>query len=53
MKQINALKARPEFYNTLTTNCTTNIWYNSLVNAEHLPLQLEDPGQRLRAGVPL
>jgi hypothetical protein len=37
MKQINALKTRPEFYNTLTTNCTTDIWYNTLVNAEHLP----------------
>jgi hypothetical protein len=37
MKQINALRVRPEFYNTLTTNCTTAIWYNTLVNAEHLP----------------
>jgi hypothetical protein len=37
MKQINALRARPQFYNTLTTNCTTAIWYNTLVNAEHLP----------------
>jgi hypothetical protein len=37
MKQINALRVRPEFYNTLTTNCTTAIWSNTLVNAEHLP----------------
>jgi hypothetical protein len=37
MKQINALRTRPEFYNTLTTNCTTAIWYNTLVNADHLP----------------
>ena len=37
IKKMNALKARPEFYNTLTTNCTTDIWYNTLVNAEHLP----------------
>jgi len=37
MKQINALKSSPEFYNTLTGNCTTDIWYNSLVNPEHLP----------------
>lgn len=36
MKQINALKSSPEFYNTLTGNCTTDIWYNSLVNPEHL-----------------
>ena len=35
--RINALKARPEFYNTLTTNCTTNIWLNSRVNPAHLP----------------
>ena len=33
--KINALKAGPEFYNTLTTNCTTNIWFHSLVNQEH------------------
>lgn len=37
IRQINALKARPEFYNTLTTNCTTNIWLNSRVNPAHLP----------------
>ncbi len=37
MTQINALRSRPKFYNTLTTNCTTDIWYNTLVNAEHLP----------------
>jgi hypothetical protein len=38
IKQINALKNRPEFYNTLTTNCTTTIWFNSLINATHLPM---------------
>jgi hypothetical protein len=37
MRQINELKARPEFYNTLTSNCTIDIWYNTLVNAEHIP----------------
>jgi hypothetical protein len=37
MNQINALKAHPEFYNTLTTNCTTNIWLNTRVNPDHLP----------------
>jgi uncharacterized protein DUF4105 len=36
--KINALKERPEFYNTLTTNCTTNIWMHSRVNPQHLPL---------------
>jgi Domain of unknown function (DUF4105) len=37
MRQINALKTQPEFYNTLTSNCTIDIWFNTLVNAEHLP----------------
>lgn len=37
MHRINALHARPEFYNTLTTNCTTTIWMNTRVNANHLP----------------
>ncbi len=37
MKQINGLRTKPEFYNTLTSNCTTAIWYNTLINAEHLP----------------
>jgi hypothetical protein len=38
IRQINALNANPEFYNTLTTNCTTSIWLNTRVNADHLPL---------------
>jgi hypothetical protein len=37
MIKLNDLKARPEYYNTLTTNCTTNIWLNSRVNPDHLP----------------
>jgi hypothetical protein len=37
MRQINALNRQPEFYNTLTTNCTTSIWLNSKVNPDHLP----------------
>jgi hypothetical protein len=35
--QMNRLKARPEFYNSLTTNCTSTIWLNSRVNPGHLP----------------
>ena len=35
--EINRLKERPAFYNTLTTNCTSNIWLHSRVNPEHLP----------------
>jgi len=38
MDQINALRTHPEFYNTLTTNCTTNIWMNARVNAGRPPL---------------
>jgi hypothetical protein len=37
IEKINALNARPEFYNSLTTNCTTNIWMHSLVNPGHPP----------------
>ena len=36
--EINSLKDHPEFYNTLTTNCTTNIWMHSKVNKESPPL---------------
>lgn len=38
MNKINSLRIQPEFYNTLTTNCTTGIWMHTLVNPEHLPL---------------
>jgi hypothetical protein len=37
INKINSLKDSPEFYNTLTTNCTTNIWFHSKGNPEHLP----------------
>ena len=37
VNKINNLKDNPEFYNTLTTNCTTNIWFHSRVNQDHLP----------------
>ncbi len=37
MHRINALHERPEFYNSLTTNCTTAIWMNTRVNPNHLP----------------
>ena len=34
---INALKDKPRFYNSLTTNCTTTIWTHSLINPGHVP----------------
>ena len=37
MKKINALEERPEFYNTLTTNCTGNIWLHGQVNPKRVP----------------
>jgi hypothetical protein len=36
MQEINALEARPKFYNTLTTNCTTNIWLHARTNPGHV-----------------
>jgi hypothetical protein len=38
MDRLNALRTRPEFYNTLTTNCTTDIWTNDYVNPGRVPL---------------
>ena len=35
--RINSLKVKPEFYNTLTSNCTTSIWMNTRVNEGHPP----------------
>jgi hypothetical protein len=37
LREINALRERPEFYNTLTTNCTGNIWLHSRVNPGRVP----------------
>jgi len=37
LRELNALRKNPEFYNTLTTNCTTVVWLHSRVNPEHLP----------------
>lgn len=38
IKEINSLKERPEWYNTLTTNCTTAIWMHTRINPGHPPL---------------
>ena len=37
LSKINALNEHPEFYNTLTTNCTGNIWLHSQVNSGRVP----------------
>ena len=38
MSKLNGLRERPEFYNTLTTNCTTAILMNARVTPDSLPL---------------
>ena len=37
VEKMNSLQSKPEFYNTLTTNCTTDIWKNSHVNDNRIP----------------
>jgi hypothetical protein len=37
LREINSLKEHPAFYNTLTTNCTSNIWLHGRVNPGHVP----------------
>ena len=37
IRDINALHAKPRFYNTLTTNCTTMVLAHTTVNPGHLP----------------
>ena len=38
IEEINTLKDRPKWYNTLTTNCTTVIWMHTRINPDHPPL---------------
>jgi hypothetical protein len=38
LREINSLAVRPQFYNTLTTNCTTSVLTHTRVNPESLPL---------------
>lgn len=35
--RLNALRQHAEWYNTLTSNCTTTIWLLSRINPEHVP----------------
>ena len=37
MDRINALRSKPEFYNTLTSNCTTAIWMNDSADPGRVP----------------
>ena len=38
VREINGLYAHPQFYNTVTTNCTTNILFHTRVNVAALPM---------------
>ena len=38
VREINSLAQKPEFYNTLTTNCTTSILTHTRVNPGSYPL---------------
>lgn len=37
LRKINSLRERPEFYNSLTTNCTSVVWMNAHVNPRRVP----------------
>jgi hypothetical protein len=37
LERINSLRDAPEFYNTLTANCTNNIWLHARVNPNRVP----------------
>ena len=37
LRKVNGLERHAEFYNSLTTNCTSNIWMHSRVNPGHVP----------------
>lgn len=37
VNKINGLNNKPEFYNSLTTNCTTNLWLHAQVSRRPLP----------------
>jgi Ca2+/Na+ antiporter len=41
VKKINDLKNKPEFYNTLTRNCTTGIWDNASLNGKNTKFNWE------------
>ena len=38
VERINRLKEQPEFYNTLTTNCTTDVWFLVRALSDRFPL---------------
>ena len=53
MRDINELRERPRFYNTLTTNCTTMILGHAAVNPDPIPYSWKVLAERLCARVHL
>ena len=51
LRKINDLHERPEFYNTLTTNCTGNIWLHAARESGSPPVLVEDPAERPCSGI--
>jgi Domain of unknown function (DUF4105) len=37
LREINELRQRPQWYNTLTSNCTNSIWLLARINPGHVP----------------
>jgi len=37
VRAITELREQPQFYNTLTTNCTTSVWLHTRINPESPP----------------
>jgi hypothetical protein len=37
LEQINSLKQHAEWYNTITSNCTSSIWFMTRINPGHVP----------------
>ena len=53
IREINSLAEKPEFYNALTTNCTTSILTHTRVNQGRSPAIMESPSERLRPPISL
>ena len=51
--KINQLKERPKFYNTLTTNCTTDVWSLARALSDRAPARLAGAAERLFSRVRL
>ena len=53
LREINSLAEKPEFYNALTTNCTTSILTHTRVNQGGSTSVVESATQRLYSSISL